>query len=84
MVEVSTVSTTSELEPRVLAQSSFSMQTLSIIDDSTHWRRRAEEAHRVADQLDDPIAKRTMSDIARSYEQLAALAEAKLPFGIAK
>jgi hypothetical protein len=37
----------------------------------------------VADQLDDPIANRTMSDIARSYEQLAALAEAKLPFEIA-
>lgn len=56
------------------------MQTLSIIDDPTHWRRRAEEAHSVANQLDDPIAKKTMLDIARSYEQLAVLADVKLPF----
>jgi hypothetical protein len=54
------------------------MKTRSIIDDPTHWRQRAEEARRVADQLDDPIAKKTMLDIARSYEQLAALAAAKL------
>lgn len=59
------------------------MQKISISEDPTHWRRRAEEAHRVADQLDDPLAKKTMLDIARSYEQLAALAEAKLPFEIA-
>ena len=54
------------------------MQTPSIIDDPQHWRRRAEEARRVADQLDDPVAKKTMMDIALSYEQLAALAAAKL------
>lgn len=36
--------------------------------------------HRVADQLDDPIARKLMLDVARSYQQLAALAEAKLPF----
>ena len=60
------------------------MQTPSIVDDPTHWQRRAEEAHRVADQLEDPLAKKTMSDIARSYEQLAALAEAKLPFKISQ
>jgi len=59
------------------------MQTLSMIDDSTHWRRRAEEAHNIADQLDDPIAKKTMMSIALSYEQLAALADAKVPFKIA-
>jgi hypothetical protein len=58
------------------------MQMPSIIDDPTHWRRRAEEARSVAVQLDDPIAKKTMLDIALSYEQLAALAEAKLPFKI--
>ena len=64
--------------------SSFCMQTLSIVDDPTHWWQRAEEAHRVADQLDDPIAKKTMLDVARSYDQLAALAEAKLPFKISQ
>ena len=59
------------------------MQTASIIDAPAHWRRRAEEAYRVADQLDDPIARKLMLDVARSYQQLAALAEAKLPFEIA-
>jgi hypothetical protein len=53
------------------------MPTPSILDDPSHWRRRAEEARRVADQLDDAIAKKTMLDIAQSYEQLAALAQAK-------
>jgi len=41
------------------------MQTLSIVDDPTRWRQRAEEAQRVADQLDDPLAKKTMLDVAR-------------------
>ena len=54
------------------------MPTPSILDDPSHWRRRAEEARRVADQLDDAIAKKTMLDIAQSYEQLAAFAQAKL------
>jgi hypothetical protein len=60
------------------------MQSQSIVDDPTHWRQRAEEAYRVADQLDDPIARKTMLDVAGSYEQLAALAEAKLPFQISQ
>lgn len=54
------------------------MHTPPIIDDPSHWRQRAEEARSVADQLDDPIAKETMLAIARSYEQMAILAEAKL------
>jgi hypothetical protein len=58
------------------------MQTRPIINDSPRWLRRAEQACRVADQLDDPLAKKTMLDIARSYEQLAVLAEAKTPFKI--
>ena len=55
------------------------MKTSSIANDPAHWRRRAEEARRVADQLDDPIAKKTMRDIATSYERLATLAEVKQP-----
>jgi hypothetical protein len=53
------------------------------IIDSSHWRRRAADAYRLAEQLDDPLAKNAMLDIARSYEQLAVLAEAKIPFEIA-
>jgi hypothetical protein len=49
----------------------------SIIDDPIHWRQRAEEARKVAEQLDDPTAQKTMLEIAASYDQLAALAEAK-------
>jgi hypothetical protein len=45
-------------------------------------RKRAEEARGVADQLDGPIAKKTMLEIALLYEQLAALVEAKRPFKI--
>jgi hypothetical protein len=55
------------------------MKTPSLRDDPAHWHRRAAEARRIADQLDDPIAKETMRDIANSYERLAELAEAKLP-----
>jgi hypothetical protein len=54
------------------------MPASSLMDDPSHWQKRAEEALRAADQLDDPIAKKTMLDIVRSYEQLAALALAKL------
>jgi hypothetical protein len=47
------------------------------IDDPAYWRRRADEARRVADEVGDPVAKQTMLEIAISYEQLAALAESK-------
>jgi hypothetical protein len=45
-----------------------------LINDSAHWKRRAEEARRVAEQLDDPAAKATMVEIAESYERLAEMA----------
>jgi len=54
------------------------MPTPPKINDPAYWRRRSEEARRIADQLGDPVAKQTMLDIAISYEQLAALAEARL------
>lgn len=48
-----------------------------ILDDPEHWRRRAEETRRVAEQLDDPVAKQILLDIANSYDQLAKSAEAR-------
>ena len=53
------------------------MNKPSLADDPAHWQQRAEEARRIADQLDDLTAKNTMRDIALSYERLAALAEKK-------
>ena len=53
------------------------MNKPTLADNPAHWQRRAEEARRIADQLDDPIAKKTMREIALSYERLAALAEKK-------
>ena len=51
--------------------------TRSPINDPAYWRRRAEEARCMAQQLDDPIAKQAMLEIARSYENLAALTHAR-------
>jgi len=45
------------------------------IDDPHFWRERAEEARRIADQLADAVAKQTMLDIARSYDNLAKITE---------
>ena len=53
------------------------MNTPLPIDDPTHWRRRAEEARRMADQIDDPADKKALIDIATAYEQLVARMEAK-------
>jgi hypothetical protein len=46
-------------------------------NDPEHWRRRAEDARRAADEAVDPIEKSTLLDITTAYEQLAALTETK-------
>ena len=47
-------------------------------DEPAHWRQCADEARRAADQTADPIEKSTLMEIASAYEELVALAEAKL------
>jgi phage shock protein A len=42
-----------------------------LLKDPAHWRERAEEARRLADELADPKARQTMLDIASSYDRLA-------------
>ena len=42
-----------------------------------HWRDRAEETRAVAEQLDDPEARRIMLEIAAGYERLAERAQAR-------
>ena len=45
------------------------------LNDPAHWRRRAAEARSMADQLDDPAAKKAMLEIADQYERIAAIAQ---------
>ena len=47
------------------------------INDSKHWRKRAEEARTVADKLTDDVKLR-MLRIADDYEELARRAEGRL------
>ena len=54
------------------------------IDDPQHWRRRADEARRVADMLADQPSKETMREIARSYDRIAEVAEKRPIDGIGK
>jgi hypothetical protein len=44
-------------------------------DDPARWRKRAEEAHREAKQMDDPATKSVLIEIAAGYEWLAAVIE---------
>ena len=47
----------------------------SFIHDPAHWRQRAEQARTIAEQMNDPEAKRMMLRIAEDYEKLAKRAE---------
>jgi hypothetical protein len=47
----------------------------SFINDSGHWRQRAEEARTIAEQMNDPQSKEAMLRISRDYERLAERAE---------
>jgi hypothetical protein len=47
----------------------------SFINDPGHWRRRAEEARTIAEQMNDPHSKEAMLRIAKDYERLAERAE---------
>jgi hypothetical protein len=48
---------------------------MSVRTGAEYWRRRAAEARTQAKELSDPAAKRTLSQIAESYERLAEQAE---------
>lgn len=48
---------------------------IASINDPKHWLDRAKQARALAEQLDDPEAKRTMLATADDYERLAKRAE---------
>ena len=50
----------------------------ALINDSEHWRDRAEEARGIAENMADPEANRMMLDIASGYDRLAEHAEKRL------
>ena len=49
--------------------------SLHSINDPKHWLDRAKEARALAEQMNDPEAKRTMLKNADDYERLAQRAE---------
>ena len=53
------------------------MPSPHFINEPEHWRRRAEEARTLADQMSDPRSKQAMLRIATDYDHLATRAEAR-------
>jgi hypothetical protein len=49
----------------------------SFINDPEHWRKRAEEARILANQMNDETSKQTMLKIAADYDRLAERAEGR-------
>ena len=49
----------------------------AIFNDTRHWRGRADEARRLAEQFPDGESKATMLNIATEYDRLAERAEVR-------
>jgi hypothetical protein len=49
----------------------------SLLNNSGHWKQRAQEARRLADSVSDPEARTTLLKIADEYERLAARAASR-------
>jgi hypothetical protein len=58
--------------------------SLYSINDPKHWHDRAKEARALAEQMNDPEAKRTMLKNADDYERLAQRAEERAAGTLAK
>jgi len=43
----------------------------SFANDAKHWRARADEARKLADDMNDPQSKEMMLGIAKDYDSLA-------------
>jgi hypothetical protein len=51
---------------------------LSLLNDVTHWRSRAEEVRGMAEHLPNQEARRVMFGIAEAYDRLARGGEARI------
>ena len=49
----------------------------AILKDAAHWKERAEDARRVAAQLNEPEDRARMLEIAENYERLAVRAQVR-------
>jgi hypothetical protein len=49
--------------------------TSRLVNDPAHWRERAAEARRMADQMTDPVTQRVMLGIADDYDRIAERAQ---------
>jgi hypothetical protein len=47
------------------------------LNDASYWQQRAEEARQLAATLRDPVAQKTVLEIAGMYSQLAAMAKVR-------
>jgi hypothetical protein len=48
------------------------------LNDPSHWRARAIEAHTMAGHISDPASKQLMLNVAAEYEELAKRAEERM------
>ena len=49
----------------------------SLLNDSKHWRDRAQEARAIADETDTELIRRSMLRIAEEYERVAEKADGR-------
>ena len=52
-------------------------QSPIVVADPAHWRQRAEDARREAEQIHDPATKSVLIEIAAAYDYLAVIIEVR-------
>jgi hypothetical protein len=51
------------------------MSSSSLLNNPEHWRNRAGEARRIAQELDDAEQRKSMLEIAEAYDRIAERAK---------